>query len=109
MAPLPLAVRGSALIVVPFVSYGAGKDYYTEYSILSRRTFLAIFASNQCSQCWFRGLLGAYITCQSSNALLTTYSICLLGVAAPYRIPPYDMYSYFLRSMHSTHSLGMNL
>lgn len=104
MAPLPLAVRGSALIVVPFVSYGAGKDYYTEYSILSRRTFLAIFASNQCSQCWFRGLLGAYITCQSSNALLTTYSICLLGVAAlPYTAVRYVQ---LLPEIHAQHTLA---
>ena len=88
VAPLPPAVRGSALVVVPSVSYGAGKDYYT----VSVKTFLllrAIFASKiQCSQCWFRGLLGAYITCQSSNALLTTYSVsAFMGVAALDRIP----------------------
>ena len=43
VAPLPPAVRGSALIVVPSVSYGAGKDYYT----VSVKTFL-LLRSNLC-------------------------------------------------------------
>ena len=71
VAPLPPAVRGSALVVVPSVSYGAGKDYYTVSVNVS---------SNHCVRSVGLGLLGAYITCQSSNALLTTYSVvCLHG------------------------------
>ena len=79
VAPLPPAVRGSALVVVPSVSYGAGKDYYTVSVNVS---------SNHCVRSVGLGLLGAYITCQSSNALLTTYSVsAFMGVAALDRIP----------------------
>ena len=78
VAPLPPAVRGSALVVVPSVSYGAGKDYYVSVNV----------SSNHCVRSVRSGLLGAYITCQSSNALLTTYSVsAFMGVAALDRIP----------------------
>ena len=95
VAPLPPAVRGSALVVVPSVSYGAGKDYYTVSVNVS---------SNHCVRSVGLGLLGAYITCQSSNALLTTYSICLHGVAALARIPP--TYVQLLPEIHAQHTLA---
>ena len=98
VAPLPPAVRGSALVVVPSVSYGAGKDYYTVSVNVS---------SNHCVRSVGLGLLGAYITCQSSNALLTTYSICLHGVAALARIPPtYVQLFAEIHAQHTQHALA---